>query len=982
MGCTERVKAELTKDEIQTFERLRKIEDKLFGNDKETRQYAKLLRKVLFMPDGGDPVHAFNDWFHTVTGVDLAAGQKPRKGDITRLGAMIEEKISVIKKAPEMAEKGHFRHPAIEFLAPVLPESEYRTLIVGGERLFRNTAMAEARRDAMQHSSMRDSNEVSEKIAKMTGEDMYATEKEININVDQLDRAETMLAHLDAVRKQGELTSDQRIELQHWAQVKADSKAALNAIRGRDGKSKGARLMKVIIKGISDGTLKSDNTTRNAFAARVVEEIGLNTRKSEVLELAGMVQKFFAQQESYAKEAMDLARDNLIRVLERTGLNDNDIQDKISELPEFEARDNYFPMRTVLMVWDMNRAATDIENGKHTIEQKSKILRGVIDGALRTRQSEGDGLTDRYDQNIPRVMHNYANEIGELLMVNRMHKEMNHALDLVKELPMGQESRDRYQQMLVKKLEELHDKVIPPSQPARHGLMMSLIGWVAANKLTAPGSMMNNLAEGQTILHAANGVHMMNKVRKIMTGPQGELIREVMASERPEIVAGQEWGDHGMRESRDERIRRLFDRETRDRYNLIDKETSRLSQMAEGAAKKLNKGSTVMTKVYRWAENTNRRTAFEAGAATEFELISNNYRHKFENGEVAARTIREHGLNEAAIREGGEAMEGEWRKFARDRLARAGWDMVYSSQWLYNTMSRHAIEGISWGGVPVGKVLSTFQHYPLSWKNRAMLMYWSAKHMTRANDGSLSWIFDATTNEVKSGRARPGEWLGKQVSRTGVLVGSETVQGAGDAMRALTINPQAQFAMAMGIALLGSRMLFNFLGVKASNFLSGPEEEIAKGIATKLAGGDDYDVMYGKGVANQLTGPMFNSMIEAAGLLPLGQEAWNEDFKEALRLTTGYTSDQRLLSKNGTRSFDDFFDVFNWSVGHESNSALRKSRRVVRAWNSSTDPRVQWGSVIHELSPTYPDWDAAKQRAQEKKEKRMRRISKREYFGY
>jgi len=761
MKCRDKLWEMVPDEEKKSIEYMEDLESMVFGTNGKGKKVAKIVQRLLNLDKTGNPEQAFFNWIYNYSGADVASGDIPKVGDLVKMKAEVMKHIDKIDKAAEIAKRGGVKWGWLEWmpLVGVLPQTTNENQLVGLNETFHGAMIDEYRKESTVETANSKTQKIAETIAKITGENFVVKQSELT------HAQEVITASRETIKLYANSSDPEDVAERMAAEQRLKTaQGELDNIYKKHGGSKTAILMKGIIDGLENGMLGVDSeATKSAtYATALLHKLGINELKvNEITGLANSVDEFFRETWDYAEEAISLAKKNLRSSLELGGVHKDAIEEIMAKIPESEMRKNFFPHRTILNIHAMTGAANEIDseinaglatsrNGELvplTEDVLARVVKGLDETFSYSRTNEGR-IDASFDVSVPRVMYHYAAEVANNLAQNRIRNRISRTLETAKMLPIGDENVSRYMGVLLKRIIDLEKHTTRQNQSLRRKVVMAITGLAAAHKLgpfNLPG-MVGNWAEGRALSVAnAGGLPNAVGIHKDMHGEMGSLIDSVLKSEHPSISAKHEaFGSTAGPTSRMSRLKELFPKKTIDEYMKIESDRPRVNSLIDLMSSTIDKTmGGWWTAAWRYVENGNRENSFTMGAMQEARTIDYLYRHKFftKHGNVPESIIAQHRLSKTALESGDKAqIQEQWDKFVRDRVAIAGYDFLFNTQWLYHAAARSALEKWSPLDIPIGKALNMFQHYGLSWMNRMYALQRNFSYLNKAAGSKMAWV--------------------------------------------------------------------------------------------------------------------------------------------------------------------------------------------------------------------------------------------------
>lgn len=918
----------------------------------------------------GDPVNEFAHWvMHK-----LGPAMDPRmnvltNADVNFLFAEAYKSLDVYHRTKKWGS-GDKMHAWINKWI-YLPQDVFRRDIIGGSDYFLDTQLLKSDRDRLRSVAKSNLDLIGKRLQTLIGVERRLVDSVLIPAEERLGRAKQDLNELEnAPNKDITLIRKMRAEVRN-------AEAALNQVlRGNvsDPKvSRGLRIVRALQMALDGKFLETDPVTGEEKAIgfklndvlvredsvdtgqglppmpiliterkvdrkqlrKVLDEIiGDQRGVNQAAEIANEIGEFLDDFSQITRLGFKAERENMIYRLMRSGskITRTEAAKVVDRAMNLKLEDIYFPRESVTALNRIERMSVEMDTAKE--------LRDFIEEAARDPEKfafPGESTTHvlgrtyglpstDVSHDMMGVLERYSSRMIDYYHNNQLHLMSNKLLDRIwsvhKSISNAEDARlfEGYVDGVTKYIAEFVDRSKNSVQGGKmNEVMKTLVAWKAGMtmgffNLSSP---ILNIAEGQaTILIRAGKHYFLNKDKE---NKWGALVKEFdMGREFTNITEDVMLGT-GEAPSLDLRNYSNMDNETRRAVGLveIDREKIWLRRLASATSELAKKGLVLQKK----AENINRARAFKVGALMEWEWLS-QYREVF-IGDVkqSKDMISDAELDALGVLRSDLEHEGNrrevWKKLAKRRLTRAGFEMVYTTQFNYNQVARHYGERI-----PIGKLALMYQHYPLSWlatwrrtKETLDGLYRAGKS-TGGVRGGVKAMFEPTT---KDGHLSP----------TGKLLAGHSV------------NNEMQFALITGaIAITLAAIRYNS-GIVAGQLFQHPVGEAAEDMVKYVKYGfegkheEKKRLFWGRGLVNEFTGPAYTDLMDALSLAALktgiedgNMPLWTADI---LRGTVGFRPNEALLTEFGRRQYHNGWHVMYEAFAFGGMSVAPKAVRLARA---------------------------------------------------
>jgi hypothetical protein len=684
---------------------------------------------------------------------------------------------------------------------------------------------------------------------------------------------------------------------------------------------------------------------RKQLEVIIKKEIG---SKDQTAEIAGIVDDIATYLEKNAKlmrMGFKAERENMVHTLMRgeRRMTKEEATDLTNRFMSLKMRDLYFPRlsnEAMARFERVNMQTNGIMDLRTTLERAIADPEGFAfegEGSPHTMERQFGTPSSDVSYNMTKVLSKYSQKIADYYHNNQLQLISNRFLERLWttsraiKTPAEQEAFNQYVGGVTEYIADFVDRSKHTPQSGKlYNTMKTLAAWKAGLTMGMfnPSTPLLNLVEGQLLLFTRAGRYYFHDAKK----------KAIWQDMSRDLDIGREYTDitendllgFGNEGIGTHRLPSNLSKEQRELYGMVLLDhgalwTDRMSRLTSTIAKK-------SLTLQRKAENINRSKAFKSGAIMEYEFLE-NHRASFLNSKENARKFLEYGdYKEFEI--GADALETKagrekvWRKIVQERAVKAGFEMVFQTQWNYNQVARHYLERN-----PVGKILMMYQHYPLSWL------------------ASLRKSFDILDSLRSAGAFDGG---GVRGSAKAMIAPTSKDVTMGTSL-GVPINQEAMFALSAGvIGLTLTAMRYNS-GIVLGQLWQNPAFEAAEDMAKYIKYGFEgkheqkKTLFWGKGLVNSFTGPVYSDLMDAISLGALKSGIEDGDMPrfaaDILRGTVGFRPNDMLLTEYGMRRFSNAWDVMYETFGMGAMSVAPKAARFARSI-----PGLSPGADIKDLS--------------------------------
>jgi hypothetical protein len=892
-----------TPEMLKRAERLKNI----FAAIKEPGDEGKIMRFGFKLREslGGNIDHDIIGWIRLNTGVDLTKsdGRSLTDGDLTMLETKIAKMRKLILRAGGKSTESGFKALVKKFW--FMPHEHFERNIIGGKDLWAETSAEDARRNDRLESMSNQLLMLEESIGEIISVDAAKAGKDAAKYEGAFAAAQTKRQQIESSIKAGEKKFDQA-DLSKAKQEERYAAAEMKAFRaGTIGQNDAGKLFNDLMAALS-GKYGDPQ-----YAHRVLsEKWGSKVKSSRIKDTIKQTTDMLDRMGIIAKDAVEKARRTVeLELIHDKGFSKKEAAEIAEKMVHWKEEEYYMP-RQALLNAGMLREATSAIRGVDSKYETRQIVDAYI--ANSTKARKGDHEKAMNSKNMISVLKGYAEEIIYMDYHNSIGMLVNEHIAGMKNLKKKVNSAEwhAYTDATIREiLSYAEEMTFSRDAGIGHNAIRTLVAMKASQtmgfwplpNLSTPAL---NAAEGR--LHALMkfGVHRFNEVRQRKQQYEGEL-GDILKGEYTKMAGTDLLGDRP-HPTNYKALSALMTNAELKRYYDID--MTAYERLAEGAANNMSKLATKSLVLQREAENGNRRYAFESGAADEYHFIKQRFYHSFmsEHGEVPAWILRQYNINPNSMNSP-EGRAAAWNKFAKARVTRAGYDFMYQTQWQYNYAARHFAEKWSPGGVPVGRALMMFQHYPLNWIASYRM---NIEHIsTVIGNSGLKQLFKPTTRD-KMQKGKFG--IGAKVSSDMLYMMSV---GA-----AHLSNQVMRYKSPVVLGMLFSHPLYELLA-ESIDWLGGDEDERDK-------------AFFGKGAVSQFLGPHYS------------------DFTDHVMPAIGVAANSYLLDTGQLPEY--FHDITKQGFGFDWSPEALEEWAAEGIWGQTANTVKE--AFLWEAAGSYPKW--------------------------
>ena len=954
----------------------------------------------------------FDAWAKTKFGVDPSTPGSMDKGIINHLYAEILRGRSVIDRSLKFKDKSAFMGWLHKMI--YLPQTVFSREIIRGEDIWVSTQMLKHRADHKRISVTSYLEGLAKGFEKLTNVTAKEVEREIY-------RVESNLARALDMQKVVSTHPTSTNSEKHNARNAVDSaRQELAAVYRGDIENKtlgtAIRLQRSLTLALNGKFLTHDASGNEIIRPLKIREVETNvpsgkdmaegevTQTKKVLDRKGLdmalqkanpgidwkaskeaggllksVGEFLSEFGDVAKQGFKAERNNLFYELTRgeAMMTPEEANQAIDRMISFEKLDLYFPQKSLSHL----ARVQGIMNGMRGAADQKGFIRDVIqhgDEVIFRRAETGHTKPRTVDyqrrdvsQNMFRVLSEYSNEVVTYWHDNRvseiLNKYINEMWKARNALPKGvrQDQFEDYMRGVSQYLTQFAEI----SKNAPTGGKLEEVSKIATAMYAAtkmgfwnPSTPLLNVGEGQAVITTRAGwdyLHMTGSRRQKWNDEVWPLIKK----EYVDISPGEEMMQYG--EGIHSKLLDSMSTNDAARYLEVVKDTNLLwlQKVRKWISEKAGDAIILQTK----AENLNRNRAFRIGAMMEYEFVEGQFKAKFDSSSASKlftdadlrMMFGEQGVAEARrMLSGSKAMRKQaWDKFTKRRVTKAGYEFMYQTQWNYNQAARHYLEHAG----PLPKMAMMFQHYPLSW-----IAAWQRTH------GILKSLHQAGGTKAMFHRDPRSRALYKRPGKIGASLKTMAKNKEFGKMGSLGYwtNNEMMFALSAGaIASMVTGLRYG-TGIVLGQFWQHPATEVVQDTIRYVNNGFNGEeeknklLFWGRGVANEVTGPFFSDFMDAVSLAATkvgiddgDMPRWTADI---LRGTLGFRPNELLLTQYGSRRYNNAFDVMNEAFLFGSMTMAPKAARM-----ATSIPQI--GDSIYDagVGPLYETTTGGKLRRKE-----------------
>lgn len=861
-----------------------------------------------------------------------------------------------------------------------LPQRVFGASIVGGDDLWLSTQILKHRADDRRIKINTMVESLGESFRDLTGVTAKSIDRVVNEAESKLAVALDRQKLLTTVESSRQEKTDARMEVE-------SARQELNAIYRGDIQDKqlgnAIRLQRSLVLMLNGMFVSYDASGNEVIRPLKVREVfeevptgkemaeGGSTKTKKVLDRKGLmkalmtmnpgidlkkarkagglmeqVSEFLGNFGESAKAGFEAEKKNLFYELTRgeSQLTAEEASSILDKVMKYEEVDLYFPQKALSHISRLQ----SIVNGIKTAADKKAYLRGVIqhgdrvifkgEGTPHTRQRILDYQQRDVSMNMFRVLSDYSNEVVTYWHDNKLSEILNRytgELWKVRNTITDEKKLEDFE-AYIQGVQGYLAEIAEVSKNAPTGGKLQEVASIATAIYAAtkmgfgnPSTPALNLGEGHAILMTRVGFDRM-----FFTGTRDELwkstVEPLVSGEFTKIMPGEQFMDYSA--SSHSRLVEFMSEEDAMRFAAVEKDHALLKLQKARAA--ISKGTTVAIKPQTGAENLNRGRAFRAGATLEYEFIEGRFMNTFLSRD-ANKLLTDSDIRmmfgAGSIREVRRALGGSkesrnklWNRFAKKRLIKAGYEMMYQTQWNYNQAARHFLERAG----PIPKLAMMFQHYPLSWIAAWQRTYSILSSLKQAGGAKAMFSRDPRQRAIYD---RRGKLSGTLSEKAKGLAGLSTNLG-------YWTNREMMFALSAGIVTSVVTGLRYGSGIVMGQFWQHPLTEVVSDtvryVQNEFNGEEEQNkrLFWGRGMLNEFTGPFYSDFMDAVSLASMkvgiddgDMPRWTADL---LRGTMGYRPNELLLTQYGARRYGNIFDVTNEAFLFGSLSVAPKAARM------------------------------------------------------
>lgn len=636
---------------------------------------------------------------------------------------------------------------------PVTMAFAHARHLPGGEEFFNNLMNTESGHEGRRKKAATNIEEVARIIRAASGAAAKDDWKRI-ANIDsELARLGDEIVMLNEAAEKGDLKSSKAIDAKtnEIAKLKNERRKFYDNEIGKGTKYGAAN--RAIVE------MLEHPKNMEIIADKYNKSHGLDQR--DLINAAKLAKETYADFADVGKETVRYAKRLIEGEMYRVGATESQTAeaiDAIRDMGVFE--DGFFPHQTVMSVRPVEgvsvlRAMIDmLQSSDVRTPDKALDIVKKLSGHMQKRTGEVD--PDLMDYDVAKVTKDYAESMLHSNYIVKMHNTYTQYLKNLWHI--GNSTGDPAALAFAIQADKFMDftrrrLVGTQSHGAMHELSVMIFTTTVLQKLGMwrPAGRIRNRVEGDVMIASRIGLHNMARIDKKLEestgslGSDGEssilnmsgLVTEVMREHRIQLGARGHLGEEPNIVVTP-KIKSIIDNpELAELY--IREETAR-RETAAIVMKRINSILTSATdKSMNWqidpfgmfagwskTENALREKAFKYGSVLAGERAERTYGAMFNNPtESIPKFVSEKFDLDASVLDGNpqnaEARANEYRKLVKAEMLKGGLSLLYRTQGMYSTLSRHPIEDVNAFGLHVGKMAHLFRAYPESW-NTTFLM--------------------------------------------------------------------------------------------------------------------------------------------------------------------------------------------------------------------------------------------------------------------
>jgi len=857
---------------------------------------------------------AFKQWVRDLVGVDIRKNARlPSKSDLAVMQATLNDGIAKFNDAQAYAQ-GMLKKAGgdpikalrnaketgrlvgkIRKAMPLTKRVQYIEKLVGGNHVYDNMVMIKQRGDVRREAAEGAVRAIVEKIETITGS---KNDKEIRalaeLNVE-IGNANDQLEIYRQMKIDKKLTPEFATKMKQ-TQTKLEDMLRKKGVMETAFETHpiGVLMNRMIDVIEAEGRPRKYDTLLGKLS---------NDLRVDAVQLSGLasdIKTFLDPFVELGKETSQNAKDLISLHLERLGMPDAAREEFVDSILNFEEiTEGYFP-RIYVGAKDgvfLQDLVNKLSEQTFINEQAAKgnITRMVADFMKhRTTPVEATGR----NRNVIDVLLKYSQQMLHTNFVTSASRELESQISTIWDIAQKSNGKelDIYLEAYKNELDVLRADVMGT---ADHGINAQLSRSAHALYATAKlgalniGGWARNYGEGTAMLVAAVGLGGIKRAQKIMKDNKAQ-IETYTEGEKVDLDVKRFWENENMAY---DAVSGMVEKYGED---LVHKNLGvKLEHDAwvRRVVMEIEKGTSAFAQAalkIGWSpvENKARSQAHRVGSALGFQEAESRYKPLFQTGRVPESVIKKFRLDGEKVRsQDPEEYMGEYSKLAKEITNRKGFEIMGQTQWIYDKMERHYIEGWSPFGLQVGKGMAMFQHYGISWTSAMYLAF--ARTAGRVKAGGLKAGLTGSTKEAENALFK-----GKSFNRDAVYLSSMLA------------------AIAGGAWLADEEGLGKAIGVRVYGVFAHPIVDWARGFKDLSSDENRPRAFYGKGVVSTVTGPPVQDVMNLVniGLLEAGygSETWPEELAEGLKHTIGLSPTP---------------DDANWDIYDRTNSLIYHLQR-------------------------------------------------------
>ena len=663
------------------------------------------------------------DWVLDSVGIDLRAPADTSvpmtMNDIAYLRAQVRAGAKAIADIKKFGASGKIAKARSIWRRITMMPKQHWNKIVGGKDVFLEVSIHEQNRNVDMERLSEAVRRVDSAIRFVSDDADSHLERERNSLKAKISSTKAALDHarmsaergVDGAASDVENLSRKMLGLQNELQSMGDGEKSVYTMMQED------------IADILTGKIGGKNDVRSYLSKRWGKYGGAETIKKAV----ESVDKILAESGRMLATASEAGRQVMTRELIRLGYSREDAEAEAGKIFDLQMQENYLPRMSIMGVHSPNLLRMhlkQIEDGDKA-SAMSAIKAHVA--KRRTMEEEADYLLRKDVTGGKGVLNDYIAQVVEMEFANNVALTLGNHIDRLEGIYLkhgGGEDLADYIEGVRKLSIDLGDKL---TGSRSDGIVDDLVRTAMAIKATATMGLPNlstplvNWLDGHIHPLMTEGLRRLRfRGGKNSSTLRGDYQKELQQLEREvhtKLSSAEMIGSGA-----DAGLDAMFSKEYLDAVRtlyagsgMFDSSGTIVRHATKKLANVVSAIASPFLKLQGEVEHRNRKFAFEIGAADELEFLDRHWKDRFlgENPNIPQWLVKKYSLDPTKL--AGEDFDRDeagkaWELFRMERAKRAGYDMIFNTQFQYNMAARHWFEGS-----PIGKMAMMYQNYPLHW---------------------------------------------------------------------------------------------------------------------------------------------------------------------------------------------------------------------------------------------------------------------------